>query len=122
MKIPERIIRFGAVHYDTLSSPGPGRYILLTTPFLLPPFVPHSPQRPVAGSIGLVVERQRPKGALDSFQWYCDHCGEVVHRFELQLQSIVRDMPPLFQSFYDSVEMRTCKACGTVHPRKAVVA
>lgn len=90
--------------------------------FLLPPFVPHSPQRPVAGSVGLVIERQRPQCALDAFQWYCGNCGEIVHRFEVQLKSIVDDMPPLFNAFYASEEMRTCKACGAVHPGKAAPA
>ncbi|KGB56278.1 3-hydroxyanthranilate 3,4-dioxygenase [Sphingopyxis sp. LC81] len=87
--------------------------------FLLPPGVPHSPQRPVAGSIGLVIERQRPEGMIDFFQWYCDDCGEIVHRVEVQLKSIVEDLPPLFQRFYDSTELRTCGGCGTVHPGKA---
>ena len=84
--------------------------------FLLPPEVPHSPQRPVPGSIGLVIERQRPEGQLDAFQWYCNGCGEIVHRFEVQLKSIVDDLPPLFDAFYTSEEARTCKACGTLHP------
>jgi 3-hydroxyanthranilate 3,4-dioxygenase len=87
--------------------------------FLLPPGVPHSPQRPVPGSIGLVIERQRPEGMIDAFQWYCDNCDEIVHRVEVQLKSIVKDLPPLFQRFYDSTELRTCGACGTVHPGKA---
>lgn len=87
--------------------------------FLLPPGVPHSPQRPVPGSIGLVIERQRPEGMLDAFQWYCDHCGSVVHRVEVQLKSIVRDLPPLFQAFYESEQLRTCSACGSVHGGRA---
>ncbi|MBY8823904.1 3-hydroxyanthranilate 3,4-dioxygenase [Sphingomonas colocasiae] len=87
--------------------------------FLLPPGVPHSPQRPVAGSIGLVIERQRPAGMLDAFQWYCGDCGEIVHRVEVQLKSIVADLPPLFAQFYDSEDLRTCRACGTLHPGKA---
>ncbi|MDE2338656.1 MAG: 3-hydroxyanthranilate 3,4-dioxygenase, partial [Gammaproteobacteria bacterium] len=37
---------------------------------LLPALVPHSPQRP-AGTVGLVVERQRRSGERDGFQWYC---------------------------------------------------
>jgi len=86
--------------------------------FLLPPNVPHSPQRPVAGSIGLVIERQRPEGQLDAFQWYCGDCFAVVHRFEVQLTSIVDDLPPVFQRFYESEDLRTCKACGAVHPGK----
>ncbi len=87
--------------------------------FLLPPGVPHSPQRPVPGSIGLVIERQRPIGMVDAFQWYCDGCGEIVHRVEVQLKSIVTDLPPLFAQFYDSEELRTCGSCGAVHPGKA---
>jgi 3-hydroxyanthranilate 3,4-dioxygenase len=83
--------------------------------FLLPPFVPHSPQRPVPGSVGLVIERQRPEGALDAFQWYCDSCGAVVHRFEVQLKSIVADLPPLFDAFYADEALRTCGDCGAVH-------
>jgi 3-hydroxyanthranilate 3,4-dioxygenase len=38
--------------------------------FLLPPEIPHSPQRP-AGSIGIVVERRRGPDELDGFSWYC---------------------------------------------------
>jgi len=87
--------------------------------FLLPPGVPHSPQRPVPGSIGLVIERQRPIGMIDAFQWYCDGCGEIVQRVEVQLKSIVTDLPPLFAQFYDSEELRTCGSCGAVHPGKA---
>lgn len=87
--------------------------------FLLPPGVPHSPQRPVAGSIGLVIERQRPEGLIDHFQWYCGRCGEIVHRVDVQLKSIVQDLPPLFDRFYASEDLRTCGACGTIHPGKA---
>ena len=86
--------------------------------FLLPPHVPHAPQRPVAGTVGLVIERKRPDGMIDAFQWYCDDCGHIVHRVEVQLQSIVRDLPPLFDAFYASEDLRTCGHCGTVHPGK----
>ena len=37
---------------------------------LLPPKVPHSPQRS-ANTVGLVIERARRTGELDGFQWYC---------------------------------------------------
>jgi 3-hydroxyanthranilate 3,4-dioxygenase len=87
--------------------------------FLLPPLVPHSPQRIVPGSVGLVIERQRPEGTIDAFQWYCGNCGGVVHRVEVQLKSIVADLPPLFDAFYASEDLRTCAACGTIHPGRA---
>ena len=90
--------------------------------FLLPPNVPHSPQRPVEGSVGLVIERKRPESVTDAFQWYCDDCGSIVHRVEVQLKSIVRDLPPLFAAFYANEALRTCGQCGTVHPGKHRVA
>jgi 3-hydroxyanthranilate 3,4-dioxygenase len=87
--------------------------------FLLPPHVRHSPQRP-AGSVGLVIEYRRPEGVRDAFEWYCLACHARVYRVEVQLRSIVRDLPPLFAQFYDHIELRKCPACGTVHPGKAV--
>ena len=86
--------------------------------FLLPKHVRHSPQRQ-ADTIGLVIEMPRPEGALDAFEWYCPNCYHLVHRAELKLKSIVRDLPPIFEKFYGSEEARRCKNCGTVHPGKA---
>ena len=86
--------------------------------FLLPPHVRHSPQRPEPGSVGLVIERQRPQGVIDGFEWFCPSCGERLHRIEVQLQSIVKDLPPLFDKFYSDAAKRTCGRCGTVHPGK----
>lgn len=86
--------------------------------FLLPPHVRHSPQRPDPDSLCLVIERIRPAGMLDGFEWYCLECGNLVHRVEVQLQDIVKDLPPLFQAFYASEAVRTCKSCGAVHPGK----
>ena len=48
--------------------------------FLLPPHVRHSPQRPEAGSLCLLVERTRPKGLLDGFEWFCQNCHQLLHR------------------------------------------
>ena len=42
----------------------------------------------------------------------------VVHRAEVQLQSIVSDLPPLFEAFYGSEEKRRCPNCGLLHPGK----
>lgn len=84
--------------------------------FMMPPHVRHSPQRPQEGSIGLVVETKRPAGAKDAFEWYCFNCGEKVHRVEVQLVSIVRDLPPLFEAFWADDNLRTCKKCGALHP------
>jgi 3-hydroxyanthranilate 3,4-dioxygenase len=88
--------------------------------FLLPPFMPHSPQRPEPESIGLVVERTRPNGALDAFEWYCGECATRVHRREVQLKDIVADLPPLFEEYYDNVTAGTCPGCGAPNPQKIV--
>ena len=64
-----------------------------------------------------VIERARPAGLLDAFEWYCANCGALVARRELQLQSIVEDLPRAFASFYDVAPTeRRCGHCGTVHP------
>lgn len=86
--------------------------------FILPPHARHSPQRPVPGSIGLVVEGTRRDTDRDGFEWFCFTCGGLVHRVEVQVTDIVKDLPPLFTAFYGDIEKRTCKSCGTVHPGK----
>ena len=85
--------------------------------FLLPAHVRHSPQRPEEGSLCTVIERTRPAGIMDAFEWYCSYCGGQVARRELQLLSIVEDLPKAFASFYDcSDSARTCPHCGQIHP------
>jgi 3-hydroxyanthranilate 3,4-dioxygenase len=85
--------------------------------FLLPSHVRHSPQRPQVGSLCLVIERARPVGTSDGFEWFCSECGALVHRLECQLVSIVDDLPRLFSQFYDRDETyRKCPHCGAVHP------
>jgi 3-hydroxyanthranilate 3,4-dioxygenase len=86
--------------------------------FLLPKHMRHSPQRG-ANTIGMVVEMPRPDGALDAFEWYCPNCHQLVYRAEVKLKSIVKDLPPIFEKFYGSEELRRCRHCGTVHPGKS---
>lgn len=90
--------------------------------FLLPPHIMHSPQRPEPDSRCLVVERQRPEGARDALQWACAKCGAVVQRYELQLNDIVKDLPPIYQQFYASSDAdRRCPQCGELHPGRDFV-
>ncbi len=86
--------------------------------FLLPAHMRHSPQRPQDGSIGLVIEPARPEGALDAVEWYCFNCHARVHRAEVDLVSIVDDLPPIYARFYADAALRTCPNCGAVHPGK----
>ena len=86
--------------------------------FMLPPHVRHSPQRPQEGSIGLVVEGTRRAGDQDGFEWFCFQCGSLVHRVELEIHDIVKDLPPLFDAFYNDEELRHCSQCNALHPGK----
>ncbi len=83
--------------------------------FLLPPKLPHSPQR-FAGTVGLVIERKRLPHEQDGFQWYCDNCSALLYEEFIYLQDIERDLPPVFKRFFDYEEHRTCQRCGTVMP------
>jgi len=81
--------------------------------FLLPPLMPHSPQRP-AGSVGLVVERLRLAGELDGFRWYCPACNAQLYEESFVLENIETQFPPVFARFRANLAARTCRACGTV--------
>ena len=82
---------------------------------LLPPHVPHSPQRP-AHSVGLVIERARRPGERDGLQWYCEHCGALLYEEYLALKDIETQFPPVFERYYSRPEHRRCRKCGTVAP------
>ncbi len=86
--------------------------------FLLPPHVRHSPQRPIPGSVGLVVESPRQPGMKDGFEWFCMACEALVHRIEVPVTDIVKDLPPLYEAFYADEQARTCPNCGTIHHGK----
>lgn len=86
--------------------------------FLLPPHARHSPQRPIPGSVGLVVESPRQPDHIDGFEWFCFACGALVHRVEVKVANIVTDLPPLFAAFYADEKQRTCPRCGALHPGK----
>ena len=86
--------------------------------FLLPPHARHSPQRPIPGSVGLVVESPRLPEHRDGFEWFCFACGTRVHRIEVAVRNIVTDLPPLYEAFYADERQRTCPSCGALHPGK----
>ncbi|MEU6723309.1 3-hydroxyanthranilate 3,4-dioxygenase [Nonomuraea wenchangensis] len=109
----------GNMHVNVVTENGPETvHIREGQMWLLPGGMPHSPQRPEEGSVGLVIERIRPEGTLERFQWYCAECGGLVHDVELQVRDIVKDLPPVFEAFYADEKARTCGRCGALHPGK----
>jgi 3-hydroxyanthranilate 3,4-dioxygenase len=84
---------------------------------LLPPKIPHSPQR-FENTVGLVIERRRRLEEKDGFLWYCDHCQYPLYAEYLHVSDIEKQLPPVFERFYGSTKNRTCAACGTVAPKR----
>jgi 3-hydroxyanthranilate 3,4-dioxygenase len=84
---------------------------------LIPPHLPHSPQRP-AHTVGLVIERARRQGELDGFQWYCEKCGQLLYEEFFELTDIEKQFPPVFERFFASDQKRTCAHCGTRMERR----
>ncbi len=83
--------------------------------FLLPPRTPHSPQR-FADSIGLVIERKRLPHENDGLLWFCERCNAKLYEEFFHLHDIETDFPPVFDRFYSSADLRTCKQCNHVNP------
>ena len=81
--------------------------------FLLPPNVPHSPQRP-ASTVGLVVERRRPAGEDDQLRFYCEKCGATVYEEQFELKDIAQQLKMMMEQFWSDATLRTCMHCGTV--------
>jgi 3-hydroxyanthranilate 3,4-dioxygenase len=82
--------------------------------FLLPAGVPHAPQRP-AGTVGLVVERRRPRGEVDRVRFHCDKCSQTVFEDEFESTTDVDEaLGDVLDSFWDDATLRTCQYCGAV--------
>ena len=86
--------RNGIVRKDNAPGRGPGR------------------DRPPHG------QRVRRPGEIDAFEWYCEKCHALLHRREVQLGSIVDDLPPIFAEYYAAPGLRVCKSCGHANPGK----
>lgn len=85
--------------------------------FLLPPRVPHSPQRP-ANSVGLVIEHMRRPGEKDGFVWFCESCHHKLYEEFLIVTDSVTDLPPVFERYYSNPKHTTCTRCGREHFKK----
>ena len=67
--------------------------------FLLPPEIPHSPQRP-AGTVGIVVERRRGPDEFDGFSWYCENCGNPLYLERIAVRTSRPNSRPIFARFF----------------------
>ena len=83
--------------------------------YILPASIPHSPVRP-EGSLGIVIEKVRKKSEKDGVMWFCESCDHKLYEAYFKLESIEKDFLPVFKTFYESEELRTCDACGNMLP------
>ncbi|KAF9351636.1 3-hydroxyanthranilic acid dioxygenase, partial [Mortierella sp. NVP85] len=77
---------------------------------------PHNPVR-FANTVGIVIERQRPEGALDRLRWYCDECKQIVYEESFVCVDLGKQLAPVIQKYAGDVSLRTCK-CGHVNTAK----
>jgi len=77
--------------------------------FVIPSRVPHSPQRPEKGSLGLVVERRRYEGEVDGLRWFTDFekCDRVLYEKYFQCFDLGRDLVPVVKEYMSSQEKAT---------------
>lgn len=78
--------------------------------------IPHSPRFPPDAFL-LVIERQRRDGEVDRFQWYCPECDELLHEEQFIVNDYRSDpVSKAYANFFNSLERRTCRACGHIMP------
>ena len=88
--------------------------------YLLPPKVPHSPQRG-ANNVGLVIEYKRPEGMRDALLWFCENCHTKLYEEDFTAANIETDMNVIFDNYYKDLEKRKCPNCGeTMEPPQKV--
>merc|ERR1740124_1088589 len=78
--------------------------------YLLPSRIPHSPQRPERGSIGLVIERQRYEHEPpDGLRFYTDFqaCDAVLWERYFHCKDLGKDLAPIVAAFNASEEKAT---------------
>ena len=76
--------------------------------FLLPPRVPHSPQRS-ENSFGIVVERDRAQEEMDVLRWYTDfdRCDTILWEKEFKCTDLGRDLIPVIEEFRNSEQAQS---------------
>jgi 3-hydroxyanthranilate 3,4-dioxygenase len=70
--------------------------------FLLPSRIPHSPQRPEEGSVGLVIERSRDiPNEYDCMRWYTDFdtCEKIEFEKFFHCTDLGKDLVPVAQAY-----------------------
>jgi 3-hydroxyanthranilate 3,4-dioxygenase len=67
-----------------------------------------------ADTVGIVLEQQRPEGALDRLRWYCQSCGRIAHEAAFHCTDLGTQIKAAVNAFRDDAEKRQCKHCGVL--------
>ena len=74
--------------------------------FVLPPCIPHSPQR-YANSIGLVFERVRYKEEYDALRWYIPNSNNILYEEIFTCTDLGTQLKPIIERYQQSTEYST---------------
>ena len=85
--------------------------------YLLPPRIPHSPQRE-KNSVGMVIERKRRPHEQDGLLWFCRECHNKLYEEFFHLTNIETQFPPVFDRFYENHTL--CTKCGHDNQKKQI--
>ncbi|TSA51011.1 MAG: 3-hydroxyanthranilate 3,4-dioxygenase [Sphingobacteriales bacterium] len=89
--------------------------------FMLSPRTPHQPRRG-PNTIGLVIEHKKHNHEKDGLNWFCEKCNNKLYEEYFELKDIEKDFGAIFDKFYGSIDLRTCKNCGhLMEPPKKLV-
>ena len=78
--------------------------------------IPYSPRFPPDAFL-LLIERQSRDGEVDRFQWYYPECDELLHEEQFIVNDYKSDpVSKAYANFFNSLERRTCQACGDIMP------
>jgi 3-hydroxyanthranilate 3,4-dioxygenase len=79
--------------------------------FLLPPRVPHSPQRP-AGTVGLVVEYPKARDEDHHLQWFCPKCHGVTCDYPFRPVNLGQQIREMLSRHAADPAVQVCRSCG----------
>ena len=77
--------------------------------FCLPPCIPHSPQRKIIDSLGLVIERKRETWEMDAIRFYKDFskCQDKLWERYFYCLDLSKDLLPIITEWNESSEKKT---------------
>ncbi|KAA1117689.1 3-hydroxyanthranilic acid dioxygenase [Puccinia graminis f. sp. tritici] len=81
---------------------------------------PHNPCR-FADTIGLVMERKRPKDSIDRLRWFCPNTEahaepHLVREVAFHCTDLGTQLKPFITEWMENEDLRKCSNCGTTAP------